>query len=391
MTRQINILTRGCKDDRRAFHMMKFKLSYLLLLLSFSTSAWAQEDPFLNRIHLWAGGDAGYNRIAASRTNELSKDGYQLDVSGFASTSLEDVTVELGGGWLYNVSEGETSTGTVLNDKITTKAGFAHLVGRYRISPEWEIGMANRLLFGADARFQSSTAADNRVHWFAGLQGVYRAPFRFPLQLSATALTDVTVSGRQIYQFLFGLHVGFGIFDFGTDETFAPVKTKEVQKIKVESVVQPAPAVPEVVTVQVQVPEPKRTYVLDLQRIQFDFDSAKLKPQAKEMLKKVGMFLATHQDAWNHLTIEGHTDQIGSNAYNLKLSQARAESVRTELLANGVGEDAVLAKGLSFSEPLVQENTALDRQKNRRVEFEFEGIQDPEALDEFFQKINQAY
>ena len=69
------------------------------------------------------------------------------------------------------------------------------------------------------------------------------------------------------------------------------------------------------------------------------------------------------------LSIVGHTDSQGDEAYNQRLSEDRAESVKTYLVRKGVGEISITAEGRGESEPLADNNTAEGREKNRRVVF----------------------
>jgi len=69
------------------------------------------------------------------------------------------------------------------------------------------------------------------------------------------------------------------------------------------------------------------------------------------------------------LSIVGHTDNTGSDEYNQKLSEDRAEAVKTYLIKKGVGEISISAEGKGESEPIADNNTPEGREKNRRVVF----------------------
>ena len=69
------------------------------------------------------------------------------------------------------------------------------------------------------------------------------------------------------------------------------------------------------------------------------------------------------------LSIVGHTDSTGDEVYNQKLSEDRAESVKSYLVKKGVGEIVINASGKGESEPIADNNTAEGREKNRRVVF----------------------
>ncbi len=68
------------------------------------------------------------------------------------------------------------------------------------------------------------------------------------------------------------------------------------------------------------------------------------------------------------LDIEGHTDIVGSDEYNQKLSEKRAEAVRGYLATQGIDDSAMAARGFGKTMPVSDNNTAAGRQKNRRVE-----------------------
>ena len=107
----------------------------------------------------------------------------------------------------------------------------------------------------------------------------------------------------------------------------------------------------------------------------FDFDKSNLRPEAEETLAAAGPEIA--KLGGKPARIEGHTDAIGSDAYNFKLSEARAASVREWLVTRGIVPPATPTKGFGKTSP-VAPNTTSDgrddpegRQKNRRVEVVF--------------------
>jgi outer membrane protein OmpA-like peptidoglycan-associated protein len=82
-------------------------------------------------------------------------------------------------------------------------------------------------------------------------------------------------------------------------------------------------------------------------------------------------FPASHGFGY-HLSIEGHTDSVGSDEFNLKLSEARAQSVLDYLFQAGVSTDIMAKTGLGESQPRSSNDTAKGRQENRRVEIVIE-------------------
>jgi outer membrane protein OmpA-like peptidoglycan-associated protein len=109
-----------------------------------------------------------------------------------------------------------------------------------------------------------------------------------------------------------------------------------------------------------------RGLIVNLSDVLFNFDQATLKPEAREKLAKVSGILLAYPTL--HMNLEGHTDSIGSDEYNMKLSQRRADAVRDYLTSNGIGSANVQAVGLGKSGPVASNDTAAGRQQNRRVE-----------------------
>jgi len=87
-------------------------------------------------------------------------------------------------------------------------------------------------------------------------------------------------------------------------------------------------------------------------------------------LERVKKFLLEHPDI--KITIEGHTDNIGSLSYNMQLSLARAKAVRDWFIKNGIDEKRLKYKGYGPKKPIAQNDTEDGRSQNRRVEFVLE-------------------
>ncbi|MDP3294039.1 MAG: OmpA family protein [Nevskia sp.] len=105
---------------------------------------------------------------------------------------------------------------------------------------------------------------------------------------------------------------------------------------------------------------------LVLRGVNFEFDKAKLTVNAKALLDPVADALIARPDI--KVEINGHTDSKGSDAYNLKLSDARAASVVAYLVGRGVAADRMTSKGFGESMPVADNATDEGREFNRRVE-----------------------
>ena len=103
------------------------------------------------------------------------------------------------------------------------------------------------------------------------------------------------------------------------------------------------------------------------QTVFFDTNKATIKKVSFELLNQVGQ--AMQDNPTIQVRIEGHTDSQGNDKFNMKLSQRRAESVRTYLVKKGVAADRMVAQGYGETVPIADNRTSAGRAQNRRVEF----------------------
>lgn len=111
-----------------------------------------------------------------------------------------------------------------------------------------------------------------------------------------------------------------------------------------------------------------RGLIVNLSDVLFDFNQASLRPGAREKLSKLAGILIAYPGAYR-IEIEGHTDAVGSDDYNQKLSEDRAGAVRAYLTQAGIPETRIAAvRGFGKIRPVATNDTAEGRQMNRRVE-----------------------
>ena len=111
-------------------------------------------------------------------------------------------------------------------------------------------------------------------------------------------------------------------------------------------------------------PKVERTIILD--DVLFDFDKSTIKPQAAEILDRLVAFM--NENPSSKVSLSGHTDNIGTEAYNMGLSNRRWMSVKDYVVKKGVDGSRVSGQGFGESKPIADNKTAQGRAKNRRVE-----------------------
>jgi outer membrane protein OmpA-like peptidoglycan-associated protein len=120
-----------------------------------------------------------------------------------------------------------------------------------------------------------------------------------------------------------------------------------------------------------QTRETARGLIVNLSDVLFDTAQYTLKPGAREKLAKLSGIILAHPGL--KIAVEGHTDSIGGDEYNMKLSEDRAHAVRDYLVGEGLTSDAITAQGFGKTRPVADNSTAAGRQQNRRVELVVSG------------------
>jgi outer membrane protein OmpA-like peptidoglycan-associated protein len=105
-----------------------------------------------------------------------------------------------------------------------------------------------------------------------------------------------------------------------------------------------------------------------LERVEFENNSAKLRPESDKILQAVLTVLTEHPE-FTKLSVEGHTDNRGAPGHNLDLSRRRAASVVKWLTDKGIAKTRLSSKGLGMTKPIDSNDSDAGRQNNRRVEF----------------------
>ena len=128
------------------------------------------------------------------------------------------------------------------------------------------------------------------------------------------------------------------------------------------NVSQPAPPP---VRAPVAAPAAPPREIYKLEGVYFDFDKATLKPEGRTKLDEAVATLNRYADI--RVEIQGHTDSLGTDAYNQSLSERRATTVREYLISKGIAASRMTSKGFGESQPVADNGTKAGRAQNRRV------------------------
>ena len=338
------------------------------LLFAFSFCAKAQEVTILDRYDymqqspwVFLGVDAGYGILDIDRSNELDKYGIHGDLKGLFSKYWERWVLDAGAGWMVNWLDGGKDTAGLVNDRVTTLAALLELSGRYRLTRHWELGIQNQVFLGTDTTFSTTGSETKYASHFIGPQLVYTIPTRNPWRITGAFWTDTNIGDRQLYLFMGGIQWGLpvrpilrAVFDRSYEEPIVIVS-------------------------------------FDLDTIHFEFDKHKLSKHSEAILQALGEFLAKEKDAWRYLRIEGHADNRGSDEYNQKLSERRANSVKEAIVSKGVAADRIEAIGFGESRPKIPEDNEFAWGKNRRVELVFDRVKNPMKFKKAIDGIREKF
>jgi len=110
--------------------------------------------------------------------------------------------------------------------------------------------------------------------------------------------------------------------------------------------------------------EPPRSFTLD--NVHFDTGKPALRPESFKELNEIAEYMRWRKE--ERYEISGHTDNVGKDDDNLKLSQARANAVKEYLVKKGIKAVRLTAKGYGHSQPVADNSTEEGRQANRRTE-----------------------
>lgn len=192
-------------------------------------------------------------------------------------------------------------------------------------------------------------------------QTLAESPFKHQIQSPFEMMGGLRFSPGFIKRWSFALAGGAGLDKgFGTPAWRAWTQVSYRKSKVVELGGEEAPPV--------SIEAPYEEKIIITQKIHFEFARWNIRPVSYPILDDVVEVLKANPDI-RQVRIEGHTDWIGSEAYNMKLSNQRADSVRNYLISKGIAPSRLVAQGFGKGHPIADNNTEEGRAKNRRTEF----------------------
>lgn len=367
----------------------------LILLSSFATpSANAEGRESLNsdparRIWLYFGANAGFTSVSpAESIRESDKSGYAANLKVLGSKYWRDWVLDVGIGYQIHGVSGDDRYNSALNSqnatvKVDTRAGFVEISPRYRLDEHWQIGPVLNGFFGTDVSFDESTTGETssmalavgaRVDWETeGTENRWR--------FGAQILRDLTISNRDVTWVMLDVQFGFPFGGGNASDASSPYRP-EPARMTIETEPAPQPTLQRVEAPKFAEVAANRSVKIYLGEavLRFKTASAQLRPSSKTLLRKVAAYLRRSPNAWKMMRIEGHADKRGKIAYNMRLSEARANRVRTELVVLGLPKAKTKARGFGPNRPIDRANDLEAYALNRRVELWLDGVTDPETV-----------
>jgi len=239
----------------------------------------------------------------------------------------------------------------------TIQSLYTEVAGRYQFTNRWQLGAIWNTLVDNPDRYRSNT--DNLAS-FVGAQVLKEFTWQeqYLVRVGGRAMTSVGLSGGSVNTVMAELEVSFG-----------PGRTEVVEE-------KPAPTV----TAPHLASRAMKTYDLDPKLVHFDTDSTQLVKSSDQYFKRLARALAANHELFNRVEVVGHADQRGPDSYNNRLSVNRAKAVSQRLVSAGVRTSQIEVEGKGKRELLSHSMKPAALQLNRRVQLQFHGVTNQEAL-----------
>lgn len=284
--------------------------------------------------------------------------------------------VKVLGSYYFDNTPWVADAGIGLHNEFLTQKGkgsdsiqslYTEFAARYQLSNKWQLGAIWNTLVDNPDRYKSNT---NNLASFVGLQAMKEFVWsdQYLVRAGGRVMTDVGIGREMVDTVMAEVQVSFG------NNKSAPAFVEEKPA--------PQPIAPHLATRAVQ------TYVFeDPGPVHFETDSTKLVGSSQTYLRRLARALADNRHLFDRIEVVGHADQRGTDAYNRKLSTRRAQTISNTLATAGLNVQQLRAQGRGKSELLTRAMTPEALQKNRRVQLEFHGVKNHQALKNVIDSI----
>ena len=290
--------------------------------------------------------------------------GYPGHIKMLGSYYFEENPIVFDGGvGLHNEFLTQSGQGS---DTIQTL--YTEFAGRYVMSNRWQAGAIWNTLFDNAQRYKSNSG---NLASFIGAQVLKEFTWNdaYLVRVGGRATSSVGLRGGSVNALMAELEVSFG----------GPKSTSVV----VQEPVRAAPVAPHLAAQAV------RTFDLDPRHVHFSSSSTHLVKGSDAYINRLARALANNHQLFDRVEVIGHADQRGSDKFNTKLSERRAKTISDKLIAAGVKSSQIKVEGRGKKELLSQSMKPSALQLNRRVQLEFQGVKNQEALKNVIDSVSR--
>ncbi|NCN42106.1 OmpA family protein [bacterium] len=331
-----------------------------LFLLSFSSHSAEFTFPHI-------GADFHYLRLNTGVPGELNKNGFSTDFKVGTILSDESWEVETNLGMRYAKLSASVLSVT---RKLSYLSGAFEVIPRYRLDPEWSLGLNLTTLYGTDLSHSEVEEQSSNALFLAGLSSRY--------QLKDSSWSFVFNARKELNL----ADTGLWSFGAGVLYHFGSKKKASVYSI-------PEPEAPRA---EVSFEVATKTLLIRLPEdvLLFETSMSHLKQPQKSYVQEIGRILNSYPESWKVIAVFGHTDFRGSDQMNQELSEGRAKSVREELVKSGVAPKAISSLGMGETRPIEEGKDAYSLQRNRRVEILIKGGEQNLEMEDELRAVDPA-
>ncbi|MGZ3722713.1 MAG: OmpA family protein [Bdellovibrionales bacterium] len=279
--------------------------------------------------------------------------------------------VKVLGSYYFDQSPIVTDAGLGLHNEFLTQNGsgndmiqsvYTEFAGRYIFTNRWQLGAIWNTLVDTPHRYQSN---NDSLASFIGAQALKEFSWKdqYLVRVGGRAMTSVGLNGGSVNTLMAELEVSFG-----PGSKAASVMNESSPVMHTEAI---APHLAD---------RAMNTFDLDPKLAHFASNSTQLVKDSETYVKRLARALADNHQLFERVEVIGHADQRGTGRYNEKLSKRRAKTISDKLVAAGVKTSQILVEGKGERELLTHSMKPAALQRNRRVQLEFVGVKNREAL-----------